>query len=826
MSQRYLGGVITANPTTPTMTTESGVWTLEQQFQYSSVWSPKIVGNSVRLRNSASGYFSRTYSTSPTNSRINTFSGWVKRGTLGSLGYLFTAYDGSSALAAGIWFQNDKLWAEYGGPSGSGRITTTAVYRDPSAWYHIVLSINTTQATASDRVKLYVNGVQVTAFDTATNPTFNLATAFTFPNGNNRVGANWDNSGPFDGYMAEVNFIDGQALTPSSFGAFDSTGVWQPLLYTGTYGTNGFYLTFSDNSAATAAALGKDTSGNGNNWTPNNVSLTAGSTYDWMLDSPTNWTSGTGNGVGNYAVMNPLTAKSGYASTTDGNLRANFTSGANASFVIGNTFQSSGKWYCEAQIVSTGADATRPCVGIVKSSFDWNSIAINLGDTSDSWAYLKNGNKRTASTTSSYGSSYTAGDIIGIALDMDAGTVVFYKNNVSQGTAFTGLSGDIALATSGFADGATRAIDVNFGQRPFSYTPPTGFKALNTLNLPDPTIMNGASYMAATTYTGNGGTQTVANSGGFAPDFVWIKNRGTITDHGLFDTVRGATKRLASNLTTAETTEVNSLTAFTSTGFTVGATQDFNQNGVGLVGWQWLAGRGTTSSNTAGSITSTTSVSTTAGFSVVTYTGTGSSGATVGHGLGVAPRMMIVKGRGSVNNWSVYHASLGNAQTVYLNLTQAASSGSTTSWNSTTPSSTTFTVGPDNAVNQSGINLVAYCFAQVAGYSAFGSYTGNGSTDGPFVFTGFRPRYVLYKRTDAIADWRVFDSARDTYNVGNAQLIPNVSNAETTSTATSGIDFLSNGFKLRNADGYGNANGGTYIYACFAENPFKIARAR
>lgn len=820
MSQRYLGGVITANPTTPTMTTESGVWTLEQQFQYSSVWSPKIVGNSVRLRNSASGYFSRTYSTSPTNSRINTFSGWVKRGTLGSLGYLFTAYDGSSALAAGIWFQNDKLWAEYGGPSGSGRITTTAVYRDPSAWYHIVLSINTTQATASDRVKLYVNGVQVTAFDTATNPTFNLATAFTFPNGNNRVGANWDNSGPFDGYLAEINFIDGQALTPASFGAFDSTGVWQPLPYTGTYGTNGFYLTFADNSGATATTIGKDYSGNGNNWTPNNISLTAGTTYDWMLDSPTNWTNGTGNGVANYCTLNPVNRQTGSSAAvvTNGNLTITVPSGVNATpgayaVATGTFLLSGGKWYFEAVGQQVSGSGGGHALGVT------NALTFNFNGT----------NYYTSSFSNVSKTASAAADVLMIAYDADNNLAWVGKNgtwdagNPSAGTGGTSYTGPVIPFAQGYNDTTNRVdVNCNFGQRSYTYTPPTGFKALNTLNLPDPTIMNGAQYMAATTYTGNGGTQTVANSGGFAPDFVWIKNRGTATDHGLFDTVRGATKRLASNLTSAETTEVNSLTAFTSTGFTVGATQDFNQNGVGLVGWQWLAGRGTTSTNTAGSLTSTTSVSTTAGLSVLTYTGNGSSGATIGHGLGVAPRMIIVKNRTSSYNWRVGHSSLPSwSYFMQLDGTNAQTNNNVI-FNGTAPTSSVFTVGNDVSVNASGQSHVAYCFASVAGYSAFGSYTGNGSTDGPFIYLGFRPRFILLKRTDTTGNWTMYDTARNPYNPGTYPLYPNLSNAEDPSTDH--FDWLSNGFKMRSTNQ--NTNGGTFIYAAFAENPFKIARAR
>ena len=339
-------------------------------------------------------------------------------------------------------------------------------------------------------------------------------------------------------------------------------------------------------------------------------------------------------------------------------------------------------------------------------------------------------------------------------------------------------------------------------------------------------IPDGRTVMAATTYTGTGASLAVSNavnSVSFQPDFVWIKDRSNARNNSLLNSITGTSNILFSDLTNAEQTGTPYLTSFNSNGFTAGPTYaNVNGSGETYVGWQWKAG-GTAVSNTSGSITSSVSANTTAGFSVVTYTGTGSSGATVGHGLGAVPSMIIVKVRSTTNNWSVYHSSLGNAQTVYLNLTQAASSGSTTSWNSTTPTSSVFTIGPDGAVNASGATFVAYCFAAVAGYSAFGSYTGNGSADGPFVYTGFRPRFVLIKRTDTTGAWCVYDTSRNTYNTADLELNPNSSAAENSGNA---FDILSNGFKCRDAFGAHNASGGTYVYACFAENPLKYANAR
>jgi hypothetical protein len=340
--------------------------------------------------------------------------------------------------------------------------------------------------------------------------------------------------------------------------------------------------------------------------------------------------------------------------------------------------------------------------------------------------------------------------------------------------------------------------------------------------------------MAASTYTGTGSSLTIANTVGstsFQPDFVWVKGRSGATDHALYDSVRGTTKDLVSNSTAAETTQATGLTAFGSTGFTIGALAKMNTNAATYVGWQWKAS-GSTVSNTNGSITSTVSAGATQGFSVVTYTGTGAN-ATVGHGLGVAPSMVIVKKRSAAGDqWYVYHASnlspssnAGNNR-VFLNLT-AASNQDIAAWNNTNPTSSVFSIGTSTEVNGSGATFVAYCFAPVAGYSAFGSYTGNGSTDGPFVYCGFRPRWVMVKRTDATGNWPMIDSSRGTYNADILALFANLSNAEGTYSANSGFDLLSNGFKLREpANNDINFSGGTYIFAAFAENPFKNSLAR
>jgi hypothetical protein len=366
---------------------------------------------------------------------------------------------------------------------------------------------------------------------------------------------------------------------------------------------------------------------------------------------------------------------------------------------------------------------------------------------------------------------------------------------------------------------------LNTGQRPFAYTAPSGFKALNTQNLPTPAIGATSTTLAnkqfdATLYTGTGSALTVTNAGAFKPDLVWYKDRSAASSNALFDAIRGVDKWLTSNGTDAEAT-ISGVSAFNSNGFSLGTNAGGNFSGRSYVAWQWKGGNGTVS-NTAGTITSTVSANTTAGISIVNYVGTGAN-ATVGHGLGAAPKLIIVKARSSVVAWPVYHASIGNGNFLLLNATDA-SSATTTAWNSTTPTSTVFSIGASSGTNISSTSHIAYCFAEVAGFSKFGSYTGNGSADGPFVFLGLRARWILVKRTDVARDWVLIDTARAPYNLVEPQLFPNSSAAE--DTTVDPADILSNGFKLRTTDASWNASGGTYVYAAFAEAPFNFSRAR
>jgi len=767
------------------------------------------ISRSLRFNAADSAYLSRTPSTT-TNRRTFTFSAWVKLSKTSDDPFLMGAGAGGQ-----IWLLSDKIKVRLNG-SPDYFYDTSAVFRDYSAWYHIVVGVDTTNATSADRVKIYVNSTQQ-AIGASSAPPQNYDTEFNLASTGNNLGKWPSGSQYLNGYMTEVNFIDGQALTPSSFGSTNAdTGVWQPKAYSGSYGTNGFYLNFSDNSNTTAATLGKDYSGNGNNWTPNNFSVTAGAGNDSMVDVPTNY--GTDYNVGgtvrgNYATLNPLSKIYTDATFSNGNLSATgSTNNQNGGF---STIQipTTGQWYAECVMTATGGG--NPFVGVGAGTASLGLVGAS---------YRANGDKELSNGASAYGATWTTNDVIGVAIDTSAGSITFYKNGTSQGVAFTNLN---ATFTNGLFFSFQNSVGTttfvyNFGQRSFAYTAPSGYKALCTQNLPMPTI-------GATTATQANKYFDVVLRNGAAPSggtfstnvnmasgaFLWEKPRNNAYNNSLFDSVRGISKYLTSNSTAAEGTEVNWMTAFGTNSYTTGSS-DWASS-VTVVDWIWAA-NGSGSSNTSGSITSTVSANSTSGFSVVTWTGT-SFGYTVGHGLSVAPAMVIVKNRSSVSSWWVYHQSLSSGYGLNLETTGAQQASI---WGSVT--STTFPIG-SNVYSGGTTNYVAYCFAPVAGYSAFGSYTGNGSTDGTFVFTGFRPAYILVKYTGGGEGWWVYDNKRNAYNLANSMLSPNLSGAEVTDNAV-GIDLVSNGFKIRNVSGHDNVNGLTYIYAAFAESPFKYSLAR
>ena len=798
---------------------------------------PTTIDQSLRFNDDDSAFLSWTPA-SAGNRKTWTFSTWVKRTEVADYNQIFNFGYNNPDECSLRFRSNDVL--EFTCSASSvvqARYRTNAVYRDVSAWYHIVLAIDTTQATASNRVKLFVNGEQVTSFSSETVPAqnaeFQANTTYV-----HEIGRYYGTVYPFDGYLAETHFIDGQALDATAFGEFKN-GVWIPKAYSGSYGTNGFYLDYSN-----GASIGADSSGNSNNWTPTNLAST-----DISLDSPTN----------NFATLNPLVgADTLYAvsyTLSEGNLK-NITNNDRYGKAPSSIGMSSGKWYWE--IAYTGG--SNVCMlGI--SNQTALAAENHLGAyTGGHGYYSANGNYYRDGSSVGYGSTYTTGDIIGVTLDADSGTLTFYKNNVSQGTATSSLDTNETwfAVTSDASGSASVTTIINFGQDSsfagnktpqgytdangigdFYYAPPAGYLALCTANLPEPVIGPNSATTAdehfnSVLYTGDGGASQAITGVGFQSDFTWIKNRSEAHSHQLYDAVRGAGvgKSLKTNATDAEGTydsQYGYVGSLDSDGFTVTKGSDIayfvNKSSVPYVAWNWKA-NGSGSTNTDGSITSTVSANVDAGFSIVSYTGNGTSGATVGHGLSQAPDMMIVKCRSfSPTQWVVYHSDLGATKALYIAGTNSVLTSSGF-WNNTEPTSSVITLGPNAYdTNTTSHTHIAYCFHSVEGYSKFGSYTGNGSTDGPFVYTGFRPAFVMIKSSSDVSDWFIRDTSIDPANVADTKLSPNTSSAEATIYVYN-TDILSSGFKIRDSWKGMNTSGATYIYMAFAESPFKYSVGR
>lgn len=686
----------------------------------------------------------------------------------------------------------------------------SAAFRDISSWYHIIISVDTNQATSSNRIKFYINGVLQTSTAAAGG---DMPDVSTFVNNTNAhaIGRNpYDSTGHVNGYLTEINFIDGQALTPSSFGETDAvTGRWKAKAYSGSYGTNGFYLKFADNSST--AALGTDSSGNGNTWTVNNFSVTAGAGNDSLVDSPTNYGSDTGVGGtvrGNYCTLNPLD-KTASSDPSDGNLKWNNVAsawrGIRSTIAIPAGFNT----YFE---ITVSAASNNQSFGICSSAASLTSSGLGNGDA-NAWS-INPPNTGTSATkyNNTSGSvtlpfSVSSSDIFMFAIQRTTNKIWVGQNGTWVGT--IGISGEIYsnLPSTGDLFAAIVTYNeqpyINFGQRPFAYTAPSGFKALCTTNLSTPTIKKPSSYMDVVTYTGTGASNSISSLG-FSPDLVWIKNRGGATSHALYDTTRGTGSQLSSDTTGDEATSSTGLTAFGSNGFTIGTSTLVNTSGTQYVAWAW-------------------DEAPIAGMDIVSYTGNGAN-RTIAHNLGVAPKMMIIKNRtSSADNWAIYHSAIGAGK--FLIFSTNSEISSVNIWNNTAPTASVFSVGIADDSNRNNGLFIAYCFAEIEGFSKFGSYTGNGSADGPFVYCGFRPRWVMIKSVMTNTNWIIFDTARSTYNQINDHLGPNTSAAENFQTNES-IDATSNGFKIRNINNDINYNTYTHIFAAFAESPFKYARAR
>jgi len=798
------------------------------------------IDNSLRFNDDDSAYLSRTPS-SAGNRKTWTWSGWVKNGNISIHRCFFSALT-STNEADIIQFRTNDIFEAYWNGSNSGILNSSAKYRDPSAWYHIVVAVDTTQGTAANRVKYYINGTQITDHSTVVYPSQDYETSV---NNNvlhhlgTRVLSSSSRQNYFDGYLAEVHFIDGQALDPTSFGETGTYGEWKPIEVTGmTYGTNGFYLDFSN-----SGSLGTDASSNTNNWTVNNLAAT-----DQMLDSPTN----------NFCTWNPL-MKGGRTALSEGNLKVNNTSAIQNNYngTIGTQLITSGKWYWEHMY-------TNPKDGMLIGMFRAPSTNFNAwlsdGDGGNIWvadgAFHWGSRVEYDSSPPYLGITVGNNNILQIAFDADTGDMYVGVNGtwansgsaVMTGISLNGAAGWVTGVRCN-AESGTFYSYANFGQDSsfagnktaqgnqdsnsigdFYYTPPTGFLALCTSNLPDPAVIP-SEHFNTVTYTGteNASVHGAVTGVGFQPDMIWFKNRNFSYNNAIYDALRGTNSYLVTNSTG---TEVNppagkDLTSFDSDGFSLGTSWGAITCGKEgstfrtYVAWNWKAG-GTGVSNTNGSITSTVSANADAGFSIVSYTGTGSN-ATIGHGLSKAPEMLIIKNRDQTDDWIVYHEGIGNTSMLRLN-TSGAKNTYVTWWNNTSPTSTVFTVSTEHRNNASSEDYIAYCFHSVDGYSKMGSYTGNDSSDGTFIYTGFRPKYLLVKRYDSGDSWFVFDDGRDDTNVVENYLSPDLSSAETNYTLGA-LDFVSNGVKMRKNNG--QWNGATnYIYLAFAEYPFKHTNAR
>tara|TARA_Y100001937_G_scaffold39715_3_gene56415 strand:- start:2117 stop:4582 length:2466 start_codon:yes stop_codon:yes gene_type:complete len=813
------------------------------QLFVSRSFYPHPIDQSLRFENGDTASMSRTNSGAG-NRRTWTFSAWIKRSNLGSgtQNYILGATtDNYSANWAIFFLGSDELTFYSYTSSQQYQINTgdNGVFRDPSAWYHIVLAWDTTQSTAADRIKLYVNGSQFTNFETAVYPSLNYEEGYINNNIQQDIGRAATAAYGYDGYMAEVHFVDGSALAPTSFGETKS-GIWIPKKYTGSHGTNGYHLDFADGSA-----LGDDESGNNNDFTPTGLAAT-----DVVLDSPTN----------NWATMNPLDPPVGTSVTlSEGNLKA---TGSTSSYSggVASTFEfESGKWYWEVYI-NNEVDAGSNYYSFVGAATGENnevhrtnvSNVPSVATGVDGWSWEGDGKINligTGTRAVTSVSAPSAGDILGFAMDLDNGNVYFYLNGTAQNSGSAVITGVTGLKTNPMVGVYnSSAVTFNFGQDSsfagtktaqgntdrngngdFYYTPPSFYLACCSASLPDPDIdpaidQSPTDHFNTVLYSGTGSTRTVTGVG-FQPDFVWIKDRTTAYDHHLFDVVRGGENSLYSNDSVAENTYPTDIT-FTSDGFSIADGSAvpqiyINKSSDAFVSWNWLAG-GSASSNSNGSITSSVSANTEAGFSIVSYTGNGSAGATVGHGLTNAPEFFVTKRRSQSDPWQTYVASLGATKRLELDATSGAIT-STASFNDTEPNSSVFTLGSGGYGNASSATYIAYCFHSVDGYSKVGSYSANNSSDGPFVYLGFRPAFIFIKGTSTTTHWVISDNKRDGVNVTSKALFSNLSNSESTDRH---VDFLSNGFKLRLTALDPNTNGTDYIYLAFAEQPFKYSNAR
>jgi hypothetical protein len=745
------------------------------------------IDQSIRFNDDDSAYLENAnYSSSPTSGTDCTFSFWVKRCRLGATQICIYGGDASGSTYEGIRFDSDDQFRVFQASSAYD-IISTQVFRDVSAWSHFVVAFNTDDSTAADRIKIYHNGSRITDFSLQTNPSSGYVTNFNTGGSGEaiQIGREGGNSQFLDGYMAEIVFIDGQALTPASFGETNDDGVWIPKNSSSlTFGTNGYYLKGQDSSA-----LGDDTSGNGNDFTSSGLAAA-----DQMSDSPTN----------NHCTLNPLWVDG--HTLSDGNLVASAAADSAAIGTMAFDPTDSAGFYFEAKVTTA---ATYPNVGIrtIESPSQVGAVTSLSGNSTGRFSFTgSNGQFSDAGSGSSYGSAWagTADKVIGVLVK--AGALYFSIDGTIQnsGTAAkTGLTG-LMLPTVFYdaGSGTTASWEMRFDASDWSTTP-SGYKAITTDNLATPSIKDGSEYFHSQLYTGNGSSGLAitndANAGDFEPDLLIIAPRSNGDNKVWLDDVRGTTKRIKSNSADPGDTDSPAQITFESDGFDLDTTDvNFNGSGRTYVAWQWKKGA-------------------TPGFDIVEYTGNATN-RTISHSLGVAPEWIVIKDTSNTESWVVGHNSIGFTKNLFLNLTNAEASSSTI-WQDTAPTSSVFSIGTSDGVNKSSGAHIAYLWASVDGFSKFGSYTGNGNADGPFVYTGFKPALVILKvSSNSPTGWIILDNKRDTFNSVNHVLQPN--NSETEVSGSDNWDFNSNGFKVRTTWAAANGSGYTVTYVAFAEHPF------
>ena len=732
---------------------------------------------------------------------------------------------------------------------GNGTYTTiTRVFRDPTSWFHFLISVN------SNNFTVYIDGTSVQtgtirSLDTSTNGI--------------RIGANYGSYYPWNGYLADVYLIDGQAKAPTDFGYTDSqTGIWRPKKYTGTFGTGGAHLEFKDSSSV--AALGKDTSGNGNDFTPttDGFNVTAGVTNDSFEDTPTN----------NFPTMNPLNRGVDNPTCTDGNLY--FGGSTDHVNVATLEIPSSGKWYWEY----TKTANTNLMSGIIGDPEKiLNGTSTYLGGQANGYSvYAANGQTYAAGSNATYMATPPTSTTIMIAFDADNRRLYFGADgnwgdgsgNTIQTFANAAIAHTVTAGITYYPAGSFNggSAFANFGQRAFSYTPPTGYRALNSRNRATPVaagVANPHKFFDTITYTGDGATVRPITGLQFKPDMVWVKGRDyDYTNHGLCDSVKFDTTyptnrtMLYPNLANAETLGGNYFAHFTSTGeqpffeggFILNNNTSGNNNGNTFVAWAWKAGGNTTSSlpfmiDDVGYATAAAagldggtknptgaSVSTKAGFSIVTYVASNGTNDTIYHGLNQAPEVLIAKDRDNSRDWGFYY-SVNGTNTNWQKLNDTATefsndSGETLGGVSGSymylhedyfqPAHSGFANGGDDGADK----MVAYMWHSVPGFSKIGVYHGNGSSNGQFVNCGFRPAWVLIKRTSGSGQaWLLMDNKRSPSNPVTKTSSPQSNRAEDLDTGGIPTDFLSTGFKCRGTGGDFNSSSYKYFFMAFAEQP-------